>query len=59
MITKHDIVIEVDEVGSQTRDTMEVGLYSRGTIRGEVGVVWEDVLQTPHLIHTHRREDAL
>lgn len=56
MITKHDVIIEVDEVVSQCWDTMKMALYGRGTVRREVGVVGEDVLQdttSDTCTHTH------
>ena len=43
MVSEHDIIIEVNKVWCQTRDTVKVTLNGRGTIRGEVGTVRKDL----------------
>ena len=45
VVSEHDIIVEVDEVVGQSWDTVQVTLYSGGTVGGQVGVVWENILQ--------------
>lgn len=43
--SKHDIVIEVDELVWQPWDTVKVALNSRGTVSWQVALVGENLLQ--------------
>lgn len=44
IVPKHYIIIQVDEMISQSGDMVQVTFDGRGAVRREVGVVWEDLL---------------
>lgn len=45
VFAEHHVVVEVNELLGESRDSMDVGLYSRRAERGEVAAVLEDVLE--------------
>lgn len=45
IFAEHDIIIEVNKLLGEPRDSVDVGLYCRGAEGGELAVVEEDVLQ--------------
>lgn len=44
LLTKHHVVIHVNELLRESRDPMDVGLYGRRTESWKVGLVWENFL---------------
>ena len=46
VISKHDIIVEVDEILGQSWNAMQVTFYGWGTVGGQVRLIDKDVLQT-------------
>ena len=44
-VTKHDVVVEVNEELGEARDAMEVGFDGGGAVGRQVGLVGENVLE--------------
>lgn len=57
IFAKHHIIIEVNKLLGEPRNTMDVGLYSRRAESGKVAVVQEDILeiQKEQLANLHNK----
>lgn len=56
VFAEHHIIVEVNKLLGEPRDSMDVGLDGRGAEGGKVGVVQEDILggnELQELIHNN------
>ena len=51
-LTKHDVIIHVDELGGESRNVMKVALYGRGRKGRQVTQVLEYLLNIKTHIHS-------